>query len=83
MRKRKIEGAKRAGATGSKVEQYIDILVTNVIASSLAEEIRDSLTASANRACSDGRGKKNKCRDSTPESASRGYTSEPICNGCG
>jgi len=49
----------------------------------LAEEIRGSLTASTNRACSDGRGKKDKYRNGTPESVSRGYTSEPIYNGCG
>jgi len=82
MRKRKIERVKRARATGSKVEQHRDTMVTDTTASSLAKETRGSSVTSTNRACSNGRGRKNKCEDSMPKSAGSVYISKPIYDGC-
>jgi len=78
VRRRKLEGAKRAETNSSKVEQHRDIMTTNTTASSLVKETRDSLAVDTNRACSDRRSKKNKCRDGMPESASRICTLEPM-----
>ena len=57
-------------------------MVIDTTASSLAKETRGFLIVGTNRACSDGRDRKNKCRDSMPKLAGSICISEPIYDGC-
>ena len=72
----------RAEATNSKVKQSRDTIVTNTIASSLAEETRGPLTVDSDRTCSDRRSRKNKHSNGIPKSIGRVCASaRPICHG--
>jgi len=82
MRRRKIEEAKRAEASGFKVEQHEDTIATDATTSSLAKKTRGFSAINTDRACSNRRGRINECGDSIPESVSKVCASELICDGC-
>jgi len=52
------------------------------MASGLAKEAGDALTAGSHRTCSDGRSREDKYSDGNPSTEGRVFSKEPICYGC-
>ena len=72
----------KTGATGFKVKKCRGTITIVATASSLAKETEGLSIVGANKACSNGRSRENKCEDGILKSADRVCILEPIYNRC-
>ena len=59
--------------------QTAGIETSNVMATNVAEEARNALSAGDNRACSDGESREDKCSNDMSSTESRVCLKKPIC----
>jgi len=77
----KIKEITRIEATGPKTKSTRGTAI--VMTSSLAKKARSTSIAGFNSACSNGRSRKNKCRNSISHTEGRVYPTKPIHHGSG